>query len=228
MELGSKLHPVLVGGSAGLLRLFGPSPRGLETFEGDRRLTQTAHGLQTAMIAEAEGADACMIVAGLLHDIGRIINPKDRELTDSGKDAKHEIVAQKYLAAWFGPEVTMPVKWHVAAKRYLVATDPAYSHKLSGGSVRSLKGQGGLYSAEEQAAFLGAHLAQRLEQLGDAALLAQRIDAHRLQRIQRGRRSDGDEQMLTHFFEFVTHMSLRRPFWRPRQARGPLAGLPLP
>lgn len=128
--------------------------KGFETFEGDRRLTQTAHGLQTATIAEAEGAEDCMIVAGLLHDIGRIINPKDRALTDSGKDAKHEIVAQKYLEAWFGPEVTMPVKWHVAAKRYLVATDPAYSHRLSGGSVRSLKGQGGLYSAEEQAAFL--------------------------------------------------------------------------
>ena len=128
--------------------------KGLETFEGDRRVTQTSHGLQTAMIAEAEGADSRMIVAGLLHDIGRIINPKDRELTDSGKDAKHEVVGQKYLEAWFGPEVTMPVKWHVAAKRYLVATDPAYSHKISAGSTRSLKGQGGVYTAEEAAAFL--------------------------------------------------------------------------
>jgi predicted HD phosphohydrolase len=128
--------------------------KGLTTFEGDRRVTQTSHGLQTAMIAEAEGADSCMIVAGLLHDIGRIINPKDRELTDSGKDAKHEIVGQKYLEAWFGPEVTVPVKWHVAAKRYLVATDPAYSHKISAGSTRSLKGQGGLYSAEEATDFL--------------------------------------------------------------------------
>lgn len=128
--------------------------KGLATFEGDRRLTQTSHGLQTAMIAEAEGADAGMIVAGLLHDIGRIINPKDRELTDSGKDAKHEIVGQKYLEAWFGPEVTMPVMWHVAAKRYLVATDPAYSRKISDGSTRSLKGQGGIFTAEEAEAFL--------------------------------------------------------------------------
>jgi phosphonate degradation associated HDIG domain protein len=128
--------------------------KGFETFEGDRRVSQTSHGLQTAMIAEAEGADDKMIVACLLHDIGRIINPKDRALTDSGKDAKHEIVAQKYLEPWFGPEVTMPILWHVAAKRYLVATDPAYSHKISPGSTRSLKGQGGLYTEAEAAAFL--------------------------------------------------------------------------
>ena len=29
--------------------------KGRETFEGDRRVTQTSHGLQTAMIAEQEG-----------------------------------------------------------------------------------------------------------------------------------------------------------------------------
>ena len=128
--------------------------KGYETFEGDRLVTQTSHGLQTAMIAELEGASPALIVSGLLHDIGRIINPKDRALTDSGKDAKHEIVGQKYLEEWFGPEVTMPIRWHVAAKRYLVATDPAYAHKISAGSTRSLKGQGGVYSEAEAAAFL--------------------------------------------------------------------------
>ena len=102
---------------------------GFEVFEGDRSVTQTAHALQTAMIAEAEGADAAMIAAALLHDIGRIINPKDREITDSGRDAKHEIVAQKYLEPWFGPAVTMPIKWHVAAKRYLIATADDYASK---------------------------------------------------------------------------------------------------
>ena len=128
--------------------------KGLEIFEGDRLLTQTAHGLQTAAIAEAEGASAAMITAALLHDIGRIINPKDRELTDAGKDAKHEIVGAAYLEEWFGPEVTMPIKWHVAAKRYLVATDPAYKGKISAGSTRSMKGQGGVLSEEEAADFL--------------------------------------------------------------------------
>ena len=128
--------------------------RGLETFEGDRSCTQSAHGLQTAQNARIAGASAAMITAALLHDIGRIINPKDRELTDRGRDAKHEIVGQKYLERWFGPEVTMPIRWHVAAKRYLVATDPAYRRNLSGGSRRSLKGQGGVLSAAKIDAFI--------------------------------------------------------------------------
>ncbi|MCG8546263.1 MAG: HD domain-containing protein [Alphaproteobacteria bacterium] len=134
--------------------------KGRETFEGDRRVTQTSHGLQTAMIAEQEGAPAAMIVAALLHDIGRIINPKDREITDGGGDAKHEEVARAFLEPWFGPEVTMPIKWHVAAKRYLVATDPAYAKRISPGSTRSLAGQGGVSSDEEAAAFIAQPYAE--------------------------------------------------------------------
>jgi len=159
--------------------------RGVETFEGDRRVTQTSHALQTAMIAEAEGAAPCMVAAALLHDIGRIINRKDRALTDSGKDAKHEIVAQTFLEPWFGPEVTMPIKWHVAAKRYLVATDLAYASRLSPGSTRSLKGQGGLYSAAEAAAFLEQPFAAE-------GVLLRRWD-------DRAKRPDADTPPFEHF-----------------------------
>lgn len=128
--------------------------RGFEVFEGDCVTSQTAHGLQSAMIAEQEGASAEMIVAALLHDIGRIINPKDREMTDAGGDAKHEEVARHYLEKHFGPEVTMPIKWHVAAKKYLVATDPTYKKKISPGSTRSLAGQGGVHKDDEAQAFI--------------------------------------------------------------------------
>lgn len=134
--------------------------RGLETFEGDRITSQTAHGLQAAMIAEAEGASESMIVAALLHDIGRIINPKDREITDKGGDAKHEEVARTFLEPHFGPDVTMPIKWHVAAKRYLVATDPAYSKKVSAGSKRSMAGQGGVLDDGETQAFIAQPFAR--------------------------------------------------------------------
>ena len=134
--------------------------KGLETFEGDRICSQTAHGLQTAQNAENHGAAAAMITAALLHDIGRIINPRDRELTDRGKDAKHEIVARKFLEQWFGPEVTMPILHHVAAKRYLVATDPTYRRKLSGGSTRSMTGQGGMLSEAEIGAFIARPFAR--------------------------------------------------------------------
>ena len=128
--------------------------KGLETFEGDRITSQTAHGLQAATIAEAEGASAAMIAAALLHDIGRIINPKDREITDSGGDAKHEEVARTLLEPHLGPAVTRPIKWHVAAKRYLVATDPDYSKKISPGSKRSMAGQGGVLGDREAQAFI--------------------------------------------------------------------------
>jgi [1-hydroxy-2-(trimethylamino)ethyl]phosphonate dioxygenase len=101
-----------------------------------------------------------MVTAALLHDIGRIVNPKDREITDRGGDAKHEIVAQKYLEPWFGPDVTMPIYWHVAAKRYLMATDPAYQKKVSGGSHRSLKGQGGVFAEAEAEEFLAQPFAK--------------------------------------------------------------------
>ena len=134
--------------------------KGFEVYEGDRLTTQTSHGLQTAMIAEQEGASAAMIVAALLHDIGRIINPKDREITDSGKDAKHEEVGRAFLEPWFGPEVTMPIKWHVAAKRYLVATDPAYAGKISPGSTRSMAGQGGVQGDDEATAFIAQPYAE--------------------------------------------------------------------
>ena len=49
----------------------------------------------------------------------------------------------------FGPEVTEPVRLHVAAKRYLCAVEPDYFAKLSMDSVLSLTLQGGPMSAEE-------------------------------------------------------------------------------
>jgi gamma-butyrobetaine dioxygenase len=45
------------------------------------------------------------------------------------------------------------IEQHVAAKRYLVAVDPAYHDTLSPVSVRSLRVQGGPMSQEEAAAF---------------------------------------------------------------------------
>jgi len=53
----------------------------------------------------------------------------------------------------FGPEVTEPVRLHVAAKRYLCAVEPDYFAKLSRDSVLSLSLQGGPMSAEEVAEF---------------------------------------------------------------------------
>ena len=61
--------------------------------------------------------------------------------------------AARYLSRWFGPEVTEPIRLHVPAKRYLVATDPAYGTLLSPESARSLELQGGAMDAGEAEAF---------------------------------------------------------------------------
>jgi gamma-butyrobetaine dioxygenase len=57
------------------------------------------------------------------------------------------------LARWFGPEVTEPVRLHVAAKRYLCAVEPGYLAALSPASVHSLGLQGGPMTDAEARAF---------------------------------------------------------------------------
>jgi predicted HD phosphohydrolase len=61
----------------------------------------------------------------------------------------HEELGAKWLAERFGPQVSEPVRLHVAAKRYLCTVESDYFGKLSPDSVRSLKLQGGLMSADE-------------------------------------------------------------------------------
>lgn len=121
---------------------------------GGERLSQTAHALQCGLLAEKAGAGPALIAAALLHDIGHLVNPDDRPARHRGEDGFHEVVGCDYLARWFGPDVTQPIMWHVAAKRYLTATDPGYFATLSPGSVRSLELQGGPFTAERAAQFI--------------------------------------------------------------------------
>jgi gamma-butyrobetaine dioxygenase len=64
-----------------------------------------------------------------------------------------------WLASWFGPQVTEPVRLHIAAKRYLCANDPAYYGLLSEASRYTLAVQGGPMTAPQARAFeaLPAH-----------------------------------------------------------------------
>ena len=71
----------------------------------------------------------------------------------AGVDDVHEELGAVWLAERFGPEVSEPVRLHVAAKRYLCTVEPDYSGKLSDDSNTSLKLQGGLMSPDEVAAF---------------------------------------------------------------------------
>ncbi|MBM3588732.1 MAG: HD domain-containing protein [Alphaproteobacteria bacterium] len=116
-------------------------------------VTQRQHALQAAWQAEREGCSSSLIAAALLHDIGHMVHDLGDNPAAHGVDDKHEELGQVWLQNWFGPEVTEPVRLHVAAKRYLCATEADYVAKLSADSVLSLSLQGGPMSADEVATF---------------------------------------------------------------------------
>lgn len=115
----------------------GPAARALY----DEVVTEHEHALQCAALARAEGQPDLIVAAALLHDVGHLLP----------EPGPHEEVGAAAVSRWFGPEVTEPVRLHVRAKRYLVATEAGYP--LSPSSRRSLVVQGGPLSAAEVAAF---------------------------------------------------------------------------
>jgi len=126
--------------------------RGGEAYFGER-VTQKEHALQSACQAEQEGAAPSLVVAALLHDIGHLVHGMGEDIADRGVDARHEDAGEAWLALHFPPEVTEPVKLHVAAKRYLCRIDRAYLDQLSPASQQSLALQGGPFSEGEAREF---------------------------------------------------------------------------
>jgi phosphonate degradation associated HDIG domain protein len=116
-------------------------------------VNQLQHALQSAALAETAGEPAWFISAALLHDVGHMIHDLGEDAADHGIDDSHEELAANWLARYFGPEVSEPVRLHVPAKRYLCAVDSSYFGKLSEDSVKSLALQGGPMSADEVSAF---------------------------------------------------------------------------
>ena len=120
---------------------------------GLSEINQLQHALQAAAHAEADGAPPATVLASLLHDVGPMIHQLGEDPAARGVDDVHEELGAKWLAERFGPEVSEPVRLHVAAKRYLCTTESDYFGKLAPDSVRSLELQGGLMSADELADF---------------------------------------------------------------------------
>ena len=116
-------------------------------------VTQREHALQSAWLAERDGHPPALIAAALMHDIGHLVHDLGDNPAEEGIDDRHEELGNAWLAKHFGPEVSEPVRLHVAAKRYLCATEADYFDKLSPDSVLSLSLQGGPMSAEEVEAF---------------------------------------------------------------------------
>lgn len=115
---------------------------------GGEAVTQLEHALQAAQCAEQAGEADTLVVAALLHDIGHLMHGLGEDCADRGRNDHHEEVGARYLERTFGPAVAEPVRLHVAAKRYLVATDPEYRALLSPASVQSLALQGGAFGRQ--------------------------------------------------------------------------------
>jgi phosphonate degradation associated HDIG domain protein len=126
--------------------------RGADVYYGES-ISMAEHSLQAAYFAQAQGAPPGLIVAALLHDIGHLVEEVPSDLADWTEDAHHERVGGRWLALRFRPEVSEPVRLHVPAKRYLLATDAEYFARLSPASVITLKLQGGPMAAHEVAQF---------------------------------------------------------------------------
>ena len=118
----------------------------------DEELSQLAHALQTAALAEASGAGDHLVVAALLHDVGHLLTLAAAGAPATADDG-HERSGAHFLSALFEPAVTAPIARHVDAKRYRCAIDPAHHASLSDGSVRSLRHQGGPMNDVETAVF---------------------------------------------------------------------------
>ncbi|MBO1414978.1 phosphonate degradation HD-domain oxygenase [Streptomyces sp. FH025] len=116
-------------------------------------VTMAEHMLQAAAAAEAAGAPEHLVAAALLHDIGHFRGSLHGRDLMQGQDNRHSHTGADWLARWFGPEVTEPVRLHVAAKRYLCAVEPGYRARLSEASEYTLNVQGGPMDEPEAAAF---------------------------------------------------------------------------
>ena len=124
------------------------SSAGQAEYHGEQ-VSQLEHALQAAHLAGEDDGDEQEIIAALLHDIGHIWPVEGRQVTSVGVVEHDEVGAQALRDLSFSDDVADIVSGHVAAKRYLVATDEAYAAKLSDVSVESLRLQGGPMSAEE-------------------------------------------------------------------------------
>jgi len=128
--------------------------RGGEQYTGEP-VTQLEHALQTAMLAEAEGADDELVTAALLHDLGHLLHDLGETPSLHGVDDVHQFRAIPFLRGLFSDGVLDAVKWHVDAKRFLCRERPGYYDALSEDSKRSLALQGGIFDAAQAQGFIG-------------------------------------------------------------------------
>jgi phosphonate degradation associated HDIG domain protein len=143
--MNAPVHPVL----AQIQALF--DERGSLVY--GEMVTQLEHALQCGTFAAQEQAHPALVLATFLHDIGHMQHQDAASAIEQGRDDAHEVLGAKWLARWFGPEVSEPVRLHVQAKRYLCKVQTGYLDSLSPLSLRTLQIQGGPMTDEEAQTF---------------------------------------------------------------------------
>ena len=128
--------------------------RGSDSYLGEA-VTMSEHMLQTAALAEEEGAPDALVAAALLHDVGHFADEFSAYSPTDTIDKRHDVVGAQFLAPYFDQRIVTAVRLHVAAKRYLCATRPEYLSMLSAASVHTLELQGGSMSPSEVVEFEG-------------------------------------------------------------------------
>ncbi|MFW0795745.1 HD family phosphohydrolase [Gordonia sp. CPCC 205515] len=109
--------------------------RSLRGVWDEEAVDELDHALQCGHQASRDGADDELILAAALHDLGHSPNV-DRH-------RHHDVAARDWLTPRFGARVGWLAGAHVAAKRFLAATEPGYAADLSETSVMSMNQQGG-------------------------------------------------------------------------------------
>ena len=112
------------------------------------RVSQIAHSLQAATLAQQAGANDETVIGALLHDVGRFIPASEKMPSMIAADgtyvgrASHEVLGERYLRRLgFSEKICQLVGAHVMAKRYLTAVDKDYYEGLSKSSKQTLKFQ---------------------------------------------------------------------------------------
>ncbi len=133
-----------------LLERRGQSQYGMEA------VSQLAHALQCAHLAERAGETPETVVAALLHDLGHLLAAERDGQKDhnSEQDDLHQFIALPFLRGLFSDAVLEPIRMHVDAKRYLCWAEASYWASLSDASKDSLVKQGGIFSQAQAEAFI--------------------------------------------------------------------------
>jgi predicted HD phosphohydrolase len=145
---------------------------------GGEPVTELEHSLQCADLALDAGADEELVLACLLHDVGRyavdqrlVYDTKEVRLDPPPGGRGHHQLGAELIAPYVSRRVAWLVSMHADAKRYLCAAEAGYYDHLTPASRHTLTLQGGPMGAEEM-----AHL-ERHEWLGDALQLRRWDDA---------------------------------------------------